>query len=94
MHTNLEDVSQFFRALSDEGRLQLVMLLEDGEKSVTELTELSGEKMVNVSARLRDLLYRRLVVRRREGRNMMYCLADNHVADIIRNACEHINEDH
>lgn len=94
MHPTLSKVSKFFHALSDEGRLQLVILLEDGEKSVTELTELSGEKMVNVSARLKDLLYHRLVIRRREGRKMMYRLADNHVADIIRNACEHINEDH
>ncbi len=94
MHINLSKVSEFFHALSDEGRLQLVILLEDGEKSVTELTELSGEKMVNVSARLKDLLYHRLVIRRREGRKMMYRLADSHVADIIRNACEHINEDH
>ncbi|PQK94545.1 hypothetical protein CG434_22895 [Pantoea ananatis] len=70
------------------------MLLENGEKSVTELTELSGEKMVNVSARLKELLYHRLVMRRRKGRMMIYSLADNHVADIIRNACEHINEDH
>ena len=93
MHSTLRNVSKFFHALSDEGRLQLVILLEDGEKSVTELTELSGEKMVNVSARLKDLLYHRLVIRRREGRKMMYRLADNHVADIIRNACEHINED-
>ncbi|MEN4546031.1 metalloregulator ArsR/SmtB family transcription factor [Pantoea agglomerans] len=90
----MSKVSEFFHALSDEGRLQLVILLEDGEKSVTELTELSGEKMVNVSARLKDLLYHRLVIRRREGRKMMYRLADSHVADIIRNACEHINEDH
>ncbi|MDF7787994.1 metalloregulator ArsR/SmtB family transcription factor [Pantoea stewartii] len=94
VHSNLEDVSRFFRALADEGRLQLLMLLENGEKSVTELTELSGEKMVNVSARLRELLYHRLVMRRRQGRKMIYSLADNHVADIIRNACEHINEDH
>ena len=94
MHTTLSKVSEFFHALSDEGRLELVILLEDGEKSVTELTELSGEKMVNVSARLKDLLYHRLVIRRRDGRKMMYRLADSHVADIIRNACEHINEDH
>ncbi|KKW51203.1 hypothetical protein XB02_07380 [Pantoea ananatis] len=87
-------LSQFFRALADEGRLQLLMLLENGEKSVTELTDLSGEKMVNVSARLKELLYHRLVMRRRQGRMMIYSLADNHVADIIRNACEHINEDH
>ncbi|WP_200539430.1 MULTISPECIES: metalloregulator ArsR/SmtB family transcription factor [Erwiniaceae] len=94
MESDLKAVSLFFHALSDEGRMRLVILLESGEKSVTELTELSGEKMVNVSARLRDLLHHRLVVRRREGRKMFYSLADKHVADIIRNACEHINEDH
>ena len=94
MESDLRAVSLFFHALSDEGRMRLVILLESGEKSVTELTELSGERMVNVSARLRGLLHHRLVVRRREGRKMFYSLADKHVADIIRNACEHINEDH
>ena len=94
MESDLRAVSLFFHALSDEGRMRLGILLESGEKSVTELTELSGERMVNVSARLRGLLHHRLVVRRREGRKMFYSLADKHVADIIRNACEHINEDH
>ena len=92
MELEFKTVSLFFHALSDEGRIRLVILLEDGEKSVTELSELSREKVVNVSAKLRDLLYHRLVARRRQGRRMLYSLADKHVADIIRNACEHINE--
>ena len=68
MESDLKAVSLFFHALSDEGRMRLVILLESGEKSVTELTELSGEKMVNVSARLRDLLHHRLDVSHSEGR--------------------------
>ncbi|WP_445115868.1 ArsR/SmtB family transcription factor [Acinetobacter sp. WZC-1] len=90
--SELENVSALFRALSDQGRLSLVMLLESGEKSVGELTEASGDKLVNVSARLRDLYHARLVSKRREGRNIYYSLSDKHVTEIIHNACEHISE--
>lgn len=90
--TELTQTAGIFRGLSDPGRLHLMLLLESGEKNVSELVSLSNEKVVNVSARLRELYYSKLVTRRREGRQIFYGLADRHITHIIRNAREHGTE--
>ena len=45
--------------------------------------------MSTVSQRLRVLLQEDLVKRRRQGRDMFYRLADDHVETLIRNALDH-----
>lgn len=88
----LAKIAVIFRGLSDPGRLNLMLLLESGEKNVSELVSLSNEKVVNVSARLRELYYAKLVTRRREGRQIFYSLADSHITHIINNARNHGTE--
>lgn len=88
-HTELTKIATLFRGLSDPGRLTLMLLLESGEKNVSELVSLSNEKVVNVSSRLRELYHAKLVNRRREGRNIYYALTDAHITHIIHNAREH-----
>lgn len=87
--TELEHIAAIFRGLADPGRLALMLLLEGGEKNVSELVSLSNEKVVNVSSRLRELYHAKLVNRRREGRHIYYTLADLHITHIIHNAREH-----
>lgn len=88
----LEPAAQLFRALGDAPRLQLLQLLRDGERCVTELVEAVGEKFSTVSQRLRVLRSEGLVLRRRKGTHIYYALADRHVADLIANALAHADE--
>lgn len=55
---------------------------------------LSGDEVYTISQRLRVLRSERLVERRRDGKHMIYRLADCHVADLIHNAFAHASEDH
>lgn len=70
------------------------MLLAEKERSVGELSEIEGDKMGTVSARLKVLLTARLVNRRKEGQNAIYSIADNHVLALIDNAVDHACEHH
>ncbi len=88
----LEAVSTMFSALADVPRLKLLLLLAEKEQSVTELAERLDEGMTTVSARLQVLHAARLVARRREGRSIIYSIADDHVLTLVRNALAHATE--
>src|SRR5262245_12391212 len=88
----LDRAEQFFQAMGDRGRLRLLELLAGREWCVSELVEAMGEKFSTVSQRLRILRTAGLVVRRRQGTHLFYCLADRHVVDLIENALAHADE--
>jgi len=87
--TQLDKAAAMFKALSDPLRLKTLMLLAQQERSVSELSQIEGEKIGTVSARLKVLLSAHLVVRRKEGQNAFYSLADAHVLALIENAIDH-----
>ena len=87
-----EDAAAIFKALADPARLQTLLILARGEHSVGELAEIEGEKTGTVSARLQVLLQARLVRKRREGKSVIYAIADDHVLNLVTNAIEHACE--
>lgn len=90
----LDVAATMFRALSDPLRLKTLILLAERERSVSELSEIEGEKIGTVSARLKVLLTARLVRRRKNGQSAIYSIADNHVLALIDNAIDHACEHH
>jgi DNA-binding transcriptional ArsR family regulator len=68
----LELISRRLKALADASRLGVVHCLCGGERSVTELVELTGLGQANVSKHLRILKSEGFVVARRSGRNVLY----------------------
>lgn len=91
-HQQLDVAAIMFRALADPLRLKTLILLSEMERTVSELSDMEGEKMGTVSARLKVLLTARLVTRRRHGQNAIYSIADHHVLALIENAIEHACE--
>lgn len=72
------------------------MILEhllSGERQVSQIADLMDAEMSTTSQRLRVLLNKDLVVRRRDGREMFYRLADTHVETLIRNVLDHADPD-
>lgn len=91
---HLQDAARMFDALSDIARLRTLMLLADKGLSVSEIAAAEEEKMSTVSARLQVLYAARLIDRRREGKSIIYRLADDHVLTLVRNAIAHAGEKH
>jgi ArsR family transcriptional regulator, lead/cadmium/zinc/bismuth-responsive transcriptional repressor len=85
----LEAAATMFRALADTPRLGALICLAEKERTVTELAEISGEKIATVSARLKILFAARLVKRRRQGQSIRYSITDSHVLNLVRNAVDH-----
>lgn len=90
----LQRAAELFRALGDPARLRLLERLFRNERCVTELALELGEGLSTVSQRLKVLRAEGLVSRRREGKHIYYCLADDHVINLLANALAHAMEPH
>jgi DNA-binding transcriptional ArsR family regulator len=71
------------KALSHETRLLILCLLTEGEKSVSELEQVMSMPQAAVSQQLARLRLDRLVMARREGRQIYYRIASDEISIII-----------
>lgn len=76
MHDRLKsgECSKYLRALADEDRLKIVQCLQDGPKSVGEVSRLLAARLANVSHHLRLLQQAGVVERHKQGRFVIYAL--------------------
>lgn len=75
--------TELLKALAHEGRLLILCLLVEGEKSVSELEEAMQLPQASVSQQLARLRFDRLVNTRREGRTIYYSIASEEVSSVI-----------
>ena len=75
--------SALLKALSHEGRLMILCHLSTGEKSVTELERLLGQRQAAVSQQLARLRADGLVQARREGKAIFYSLGDPRAGQVV-----------
>lgn len=85
-------MADFFGALSDPHRLKLLSALAQQELCVCDLAAAVKMGESAVSHQLRVLRSQRLVKYRRQGRNVCYSLADDHVMALYREVAEHLDE--
>jgi DNA-binding transcriptional ArsR family regulator len=83
MAAKAKDASDFLKALAHEGRLMILCILCEGEKSVTELEQMLALRQPTVSQQLARLRAEGLVAARRDGKTMHYSLASEDVRVII-----------
>ncbi|WP_263862379.1 ArsR/SmtB family transcription factor [Deinococcus detaillensis] len=69
--------------------MQLVLLLLQGERSVTGLVDALGQPQSTVSRHLALLRSAQVVKTRREATHIYYRLADAHVAQLVQQAFSH-----
>ena len=86
------ELSELFKVLGDSTRLRILFTLEKGEMCVCDIVELVDVTQSAVSHQLRVLKQARLIKYRREGKSVIYSIADDHVKTIIDMALEHVNE--
>jgi DNA-binding transcriptional ArsR family regulator len=85
-------VAQRFKALGEPARLTLLAALQQGERSVSELVELTGRGQPNVSQHLKEMVHAGLVEARREGARMYYRISDPYVNRICDAVCRSVRE--
>lgn len=89
---SLESAARLFRAMGDTPRLRTLAMLSQGEACVSEIAAVTGEELSTISQRLRVLRAENLLTRRRQGKHILYSLADQHVSGLIFNALAHATE--
>ncbi len=88
----LSDLAELFKVFGDSTRIKILYDLFSGEKNVTEICADLEMNQSAVSHQLKLLKNARLIGSRREGKQMIYALADDHVKTIIAMGKEHIEE--
>jgi ArsR family transcriptional regulator, nickel/cobalt-responsive transcriptional repressor len=82
-------VAATLQGLGTPSRLLILVTLEEGPRTVGAITEAVGMEQSAVSHQLRHLRDLGLVHSQRQGRNIIYSLYDNHVAELIDQAIYH-----
>ena len=92
METELIELAELFKVFGDSTRIRILYDLMQGERNVTEITEDLAMNQSAISHQLKILKMAKLVTAQREGKSMVYSLADEHVKTIIAMGKEHIEE--
>ncbi|MDQ4059860.1 MAG: metalloregulator ArsR/SmtB family transcription factor [Pseudomonadota bacterium] len=83
MMRHARDASEFLKALAHEGRLVILCLLSERERSVTELESILDLRQPSVSQQLARLRADNLVQTRRDGKNIYYSLASEEARRVV-----------
>lgn len=89
---DLYDLAELFKVFGDSTRIRILFVLFEEEVCVCDLAEALHMTQSAISHQLKILKQNKLVKGRREGKSVIYSLADNHVRTIIAQGLEHIAE--
>ena len=88
----LYDLAELFKVFGDSTRIKILYALFEAELCVCDIAQLLSVSQTAVSHQLRVLKNNKLVKFRKEGKNVFYSLADDHVRRIIDQGIEHLEE--
>ena len=85
-------MAEFFQSFSDQTRLKIINALMVSELCVRELAEVTAMGLPAVCHHIRHLRQLRLVQHRREGKNVIYSLNDEHIGMLFDICRTHLAE--
>ena len=86
------DLAELFKVFADSTRMKIICILKEEELCVGEIAFIINSTQSAVSHQLRVLKQAKLVKYRKEGKVVYYSLDDEHVDEIVKKGCEHIEE--
>ena len=88
----LYDLAELFKVFGDSTRIKILYALFESELCVCDIAQLLNMTQSAISHQLRVLKQSHLVKYRRDGKIILYSLADDHVRKIINQGMEHVEE--
>ena len=85
-------IAELFKAFGDPTRVHILSLLLKQELCVGDIAEGVELSQSAISHQLRILKQMDLIKFRREGKNLLYSLADDHVRTILEMGLEHVRD--
>lgn len=89
---DLDSLVNLFKIFGDETRLRILISLFEGELCVHDICKVVGVSQSAVSHQLRNLREARLVKSRKDGKEVIYSLDDDHVKEIFEMGLVHVQE--
>ena len=86
----MEHIAELFKGFADPTRVHILSLLQENELCVTDIAAAVELSQSAISHQLSLLKQMHLIKFRREGKNILYSLADDHVKTILRMGLEHV----
>ncbi|MBR3750251.1 MAG: helix-turn-helix transcriptional regulator [Clostridia bacterium] len=91
-----EDVTtrlgDFYKIFGDSTRIKILYVLLQSQMCVCDISAVLDMNQSAISHQLKILKHSKLVKCRREGKSMIYSLADSHVESIVNQGMKHICE--
>ena len=88
----LYDLAELFKIFGDSTRIKMLFVLCESEVCVADLAAALDMTQSAISHQLKILKQSKLVKTRREGKSIIYSIADDHVRSIIQIGMDHIEE--
>ncbi len=88
----MDHIAELFKGFADPTRVHILSLLAVEELCVTDIADRVELSQSAISHQLRILKQMHLIKFRREGKNILYSLADDHVKTILEMGLEHVLE--
>lgn len=80
---------EMLKILGEPSRMKIVQALMQGEMCVLHIVQAVDGNQSAVSQQLRILKNGKLIKSRRDGKNVLYSIADEHVLKIVKMSMEH-----
>jgi ArsR family transcriptional regulator len=90
---SLDQMSNFFKVMSDKTRLRILETLLGGSMCVMHISERVGMSQSAISHQLAILRKADLVRVKRSGKSVLYSISDDHVRLMLDMALIHVNEE-
>ena len=88
----LYDLADLFKVFADTTRIKILYALMDGDMCVADIAEVVDVTQSAVSHQLRSMKQAHLVKFRRDGKQIIYSLSDDHVYTMLAQGLSHICE--
>ncbi|MPW27139.1 metalloregulator ArsR/SmtB family transcription factor [Alkalibaculum sp. M08DMB] len=85
-------LADFFKVFGDGTRIKILYALFNSEMCVCDISSLLNMNQSAISHQLRILKQARLIKNRKDGKVVYYSLDDEHVAQILNDGVNHIDE--
>ena len=89
----ITELAEMFNLLGETSRLKIILACLAEEQSVSSIKEKAGLSQSLASHHLRLLKAARLMKSRKEGKQVFYSVADEHIACVLKDMVDHVAEE-
>ncbi len=86
------ELAEIFRLMGDQSRLRIILTCIDGPICVGDIAAQLELPQSLVSHHLRLLRATRILRARRQGKQIYYSVADQHISSVVTDMVDHVNE--